>query len=336
MVLRAAQDRQYAPPMRMPVSRSCRVAGVAIVTMAAVALPAGSALGATAPAWKAGACFARAEIQNDFVDLTSAVPCEQPHTVQSVGGAALPAALAQYSLAQLRDTANVSVRTALGVLADEACSGKAIASGIWPKQGAAIARVLTGLAATAAGGVLPGLGDGMNFGWVLPDAAAFDGGDRSMVCVVYKADPKSDGSVAAVRGLTGDLQLLGSSDTVASLRHCTKYQAAAKRNLTVSCAKPHRDEVIAFFAGSLPVDVAKMTEAQWAPYDAQCRAITDVLVGAKRSDLTVVANPDAEAKAKTQIYVPCFVSRVAPAKGSQPNLPPGSVVGLGTRHLAKG
>ncbi len=308
-------------------------ASTAVLAVAIVLMPVVSASAAPAPDWQAGTCFTVAEIQNDLVVLSSAVSCAKPHTVQTIGGAPLSAMFTDSTLTQLRDQSNTDLRAALTEFGDLTCSGKATASGIWPKQGAAISSALTGLAATAGGGVLPGYNKGMNFGWVFPDAAAFNAGDRSLVCVIYAADAKLGASVAAVNGMQGDLQQLGTNAPLPTMRDCSKLDATGKKNITISCAKPHVDELIAHYVAKLPADVARMTDAQWVPYDAQCKALMDVLVGAKRSDLSVVANPPTEAKANIAIYVPCFVSRAKLANGKRPNLPAGTVVGLGTKGI---
>lgn len=308
-------------------------ASIAVLALSIALVPANAVLAAPSPVWKAGSCFAAAEIQNDLVVLKSVVSCDKPHTVQSIGGGALPTTFAGFSLAQLRDQKDTSLRAALAALGEQICAGKATASGIWPKQGAAVAKVLTGLAATAGGGVLPGLNQGLNFGWVFPDDAAFNAGDRSMVCVIYSPDPKSDGSIAAVNSMRGNLQLLGSNATLPTMRDCSKKESSGTNTIAVPCSQVHLDELIAHFVAKLPADVASMTDAQWVPYDAQCQAIMNALVGAKRTDLSVVANPAAGAKANTSIYVPCFVSRPKAADGTQPNLPGGTVIGLGKKPL---
>ena len=253
--------------------------------------------------------------------------------MQVVGGAALPASFAGFSLTQLRDQSNTSLRKALGDFGDQACNGRLTAPGIWPVQGAAIASALTGSAATTAGGVLPGYNKGMNFGWVFPDAAAFDAGDRSMVCVVYVAQPKSDGSVAVPNGMRGNLQDLGTKAVLPAMRDCSIYVAKTQKNVAVPCDKPHVDELVVHYAGRLPVDLDKMTDAQWVPFDAQCRALAEVLIGAKRKDLRIYADPAVGAKANASIYLPCFVSLPKAADGTHRKLPGGTVVGLGTQPL---
>jgi hypothetical protein len=305
----------------------------AMLALAFALLPTVSAAAAPVPIWKAGTCFTGAEIQGDLVVLSSAVSCDKPHTVQTIGGAPLSAMFADFTLTQLRDQTNKSLRAALAEFGDMTCSGKATAAGIWPRQGAAISSALTGLAATTGGGVLPGYNKGMNFGWVFPDTAAFNAGDRSMVCVIYAADAKLGPSVATQNGMQGDLRQLGTNATLPAMRDCSKLDATGKKNVTIPCSKPHVDELIAHYVAKLPADVASMTDAQWVPYDAQCQALMDVLVGAKRRDLSVVANPPTEAKADTVIYVPCFVSRAKLADGKRPNLPAGTVIGLGTKAL---
>lgn len=318
--------------MRMN-SPSRWAASIAVLVLAVAVIPTGSVLAAPSTAWKVGSCFATAEVENDLVDLSSDVPCANPHAVQVIGGTTLAPIFAQYSLAQLRDQKDTGLRAALAEFGHQICSGKVTAPGVWPKQGQAIAKVLTGLAATTGGGVLPGLKQNLNFGWVFPDAAAFNAGDRSMICVIYSPDPEKGAGVAAAKGLRGNAQLLGTTSTLPTMRSCSKLDASGKNNIDVPCSKPHIDELIAHFVGKLPVDVPNMTDAQWAPYDAQCKAIMDVLVGAKRTDLKVVANPPETAKANTLIYMPCFVSHLASADGKRPNLPGGTLVGLGNKPL---
>ncbi|MDO8732571.1 MAG: septum formation family protein [Actinomycetota bacterium] len=306
---------------------------IAVLALAVAVIPAGAALAAASPGWNVGSCFTTAEVQNDLVDLNSAVSCAKPHTVQVIGGAALSPVFAEYSLTQLRDQKDTGLRAALAEFGQKICSGTVTAAGIWPKQGAALAKVLTGFAATAAGGVLPGLKEHQNFGWVFPDTAAFNAGDRSMICVIYSPDQKKGAGVAAAKGLQGNAQLLGTTSTLPTMRSCSKLDGSGKNNIDISCSKPHVDELIAHFVGKLPADVSAMTDAQWVPYDAQCQAIMDVLVGAKRTDLRVRADPDGKAKANTLIYVPCFASRSKSADGKHPNLPGGTLVGLGNKPL---
>ncbi len=306
---------------------------LAVLALCIALIPAVSAVAATSPGWQVGSCYSSAEVQNDFVDLNSAVPCSQPHTVQVIGGARLAPVFAQYSLAQLRDQKDTGLRAALAEFGNQICSGKMTAAGVWPRQGPAIAQALTGMAATTGGGVLPGYGKAMNFGWVFPDGVSFDAGDRSMVCVVYVADSKSDGTVSAVNAMRGNLQDLGTKATLPDMRDCSVYDYKLKETVAISCAKPHLDELVVHYVAKLPVDLDKMTSERWVSFDAQCKALTDVLVGAKRKDLRVYADPGAGSKANTQIYIPCFVSLPTAANGSRPKLPGGTVVGLGTKPL---
>ncbi|MDO9486600.1 MAG: septum formation family protein [Actinomycetota bacterium] len=309
------------------------LSSVASIAVALACVPAASSFAAPAPGVKLAACYATADVENDMVLLSSEVACEAPHAVQVIGGAALPATFSGFSLAQLLDQKNTNVRAALTELSEQICSGTVTAPVIWPKQGAAMASALTGLAATTGGGVLPGLKQSLNFGWAFPDEAAFNAGDRSMLCLINSSDPKTGKYVASMKGLQGNVQLIGTGSTLATMRACSVYKSATKSYAASSCAKPHADELIAHFVGVLPADVAKMTAAQWAPFDAQCQAIMDVLVGAKRTDLKVVANPATALKGGVEIYVPCFVSRVTSADGTRPNLPAGTVVGLGKKPL---
>ena len=256
-----------------PASRAARAA---VIAVALTLVPMGASRAATTPAWAPGACFTAAEIQNDLLVLSSAVPCDQPHTVQTVGGGPLPATFAGFSLTQLKDQSNTTLRKALADLGDQICSGKV---------------------------------------------------------TVFSADSKSGGTTATVDAMHGNLQDLGTNATRASMRECSVYNAKTKLNATVSCAKPHDGELIAHYVARLPADFGSMTDAQWVPFDAQCKALMDALVGAKRSDLKAIANPSAKAKANTTIYIPCYVSHARSAHGTQPKLPGGTVIGLGTKQL---
>ncbi len=278
--------------------------------------------------WRVGECFATADVSNDLVDLDSAIACAKPHAVQVIGGAALPPGLAARTYAQLRDRDDARLRAQLAAFSEETCSGQRTAAGIWPKQGAAIARVLTGLAATTGGGVLPALPESFNYGWAFPDEQSFAAGNRSMLCVIYPL-PAADERAT----LTGNAQWLGSRRTLATMRVCAAFDAATESHAQVSCAEPHQDEQVAYFAGRLPVAYADMTDAQWHPFDMQCDAIVDALVGADRTDLRAYGDALPTSAANALVYIPCYVSRTRLADGTKPNLPPGTVVGLGTRPL---
>ena len=308
-------------------------AGIAALALTVAVLPVGSATAAPSTGWKVGDCFAKANVDKDLVELPSKVDCAKPHAVQVVGGAALPSRFAKYSLAQMLDQKDIKLRAELVKFSEQICSGTKTASGIWPKQGAAVAKALTGLAATTGGGILPGLKESLNFGWVFPDAGAFNAGDRSMICVIYPLDPNTGKYVANAKGLKGDFRLLSTSRTLPTMRACFGFDANGENYAAVSCALPHGDELIANFVGKLPAAVADMTDEQWEPFDRQCYAILDALVGSKRSDLQVVANPGPETAVNALVYIPCFVGQVTAADGTRPNLPGGTVVGLGKKPL---
>lgn len=305
-----------------------------VIALAIAVVPVGSANAAPGDGWNIGDCFAKADVDNDIIELGSAVACAKPHAVQILGGASLPSSLTRYTYKQLRDQGNTSIRASLTKFSEQTCSGERIAGGIWPAQGAAVAKALTGLARNAAGGVLPGLsGAGIANGWVFPDAAAFRAGDRSMICVMYKQKPPVDAPASASTVLTGDAQLLGTSRTLPKLRACFAYDPSDKTSSDVSCARAHTDELIAHFLAKLPVAVADMTDAQWAVLDKQCDAIVDALVGANRSDLRSAVNAEPGTKPKTPTFIPCYVSRPTSSDGTVPNLPAGTVVGLGKKAL---
>ncbi|MDP2014289.1 MAG: hypothetical protein Q8L05_08700 [Actinomycetota bacterium] len=50
-------------------------------------------------------------------------------------------------------------------------------------------------------------------------------------------------------------------------------------------------------------------------------------------DAQLGANPPTQARANTLIHVPGFVSRAELPNGKHPNLPAGTVVGLGTKAI---
>ena len=300
----------------------------AVLALTVAVLPVGSATAAPGSGWKVGECFAKADVDKDLVDLASAIACARPHAVQVLGGAALPQEFAEYSYAQLRDQKDTKLRARLLKFSEQICSGTQIAPGIWPKQGAAVAKALSGLAATTGGGILPAVPEGINFGWVFPDAKSFAAGDKSMLCVLYPLPV--EGKTAT---LTGNAQLLGSSQALPKMRVCYTYDQATDQYALGSCALAHKDELLAYFAGRLPVAYDDMTDEQWAPLDKQCDAIVDALVGADRKDLRGYVDAAQTAAAGSLIYIQCYASKPKAADGTTPNLPGGTVVGLGKKPL---
>ncbi|MDQ5974148.1 MAG: Septum formation [Actinomycetota bacterium] len=289
---------------------------------------------AAAPAaWKPGDCFARASVFDDVVELGSKVNCARPHRVQIIGGAALPASLAALPLAELKDDANTAVLDQLVAFSHEVCSPAKTAPNIWPGKGAAVAAALRPAASVTGGGVLPGLRGTTNFGWLFPDAKSFEAGDRSLICVLYAPKGQVGSPQESMGTMRGDARLLATSRPLPTMRTCVLYDAEGFGQPS-SCAKPHGDELMAFFAARLPANYADMTDAQWAPYDDQCRGVVEALVGAARPDLRAYVDASARPDAGTLVYLSCYVQRQKAADGSYPLLPGGTVVGLGKKPLS--
>jgi hypothetical protein len=204
---------------------------------------------------------------------------------------------------------------------------------MWPGKGAAVAAALTAPASETGGGVLPGLRGVPNFGWVFPDAASFEAGDRSLICVLYQPKGQTTTSLGTMGLLRGDARLLAGTRTLPTMRWCWSYTADGFLK-NVSCAKPHNDELMASFATRMPADYADMTDAQWAPLDAQCKGIVEALVGAARPDLRAYVDAPSQPAEGTLVYLQCAVQRQKAADGSYPLLPGGTVVGLGKKPLS--
>lgn len=317
----------------MPMRSLARwAAGTAVLALTVGFLPLTPSVAAPA-GWKPGDCFAKANVFDDVVELSSKVDCSRPHQVQVMGGAALPAGLAALPLADLHDDSNTAVLDALVAFSHRACSPAKIAPNMWPGKGAAVAKALRPAASVTGGGVLPGLRAGTNFGWVFPDAKSFAAGDRSLICVLYSPKGAIGTPQETMGTLRGDARLLATSRPLPTMRACLLYDAEGLGQPS-SCAKPHSDEVMAFFAARLPADYADMTDAQWAPLDDQCRGVVDALVGAARTDLRAYVDAPARPDAGTLVYLSCYVQRAKALDGSYPLLPAGTVVGLGKKPLS--
>jgi hypothetical protein len=300
------------------------LSGGVVVQQASAATPTES--------WAVGQCFETADVGKDLLDTRTAVPCAQRHAVQVVGGVALPASLADYSYAQLTDQSNKQLRAQLLEISDDACSGRSTAAAIWPRGGRAIADALIGSAASTSGGILPPM-PGIASGFVFPDQATFDAGDRSLVCIIYMPIEKPGAANPATGTLTGNVRDLSTSRTLPQLRTCYRVSADNTKFPEVSCAKPHSEELLAFLAARLPANYDKMTAAQWRPLDRECTQVSAALVGAKRSDLRAYVNAPAETKAGRPVYLTCYVQVAGASDNPTLMLPAGTVVGKGTRPL---
>lgn len=305
--------------------------GPAALLLGAVVVPPASAATPT-ESWAVGQCFETADVGKDLLDTRTPVPCARPHAVQVVGGVALPASLTAYSYAQLTDQSNEQLRAQLLAISDDACSGRRTAAAIWPRGGRAIANALIGPAASRSGGILPPM-PGIASGWVFPDQATFDAGDRSLVCIIYKPIDAPGASNPATGTLTGNVRNLSTSRTLPQLRTCYRVSADGTKFPEVSCAKAHSDELLAFLAARLPANYAAMTARQWRPYDRECTRVSDALIGARRSDLRAYADAPTDTKAHQPVYLTCSVQIAGSTDDPTLMLPAGTVVGLGKKPL---
>jgi hypothetical protein len=302
---------------------------MACTTILLGALVAPPAAQAAEPRWKVGDCYSRADVAKDMVDLASKVDCAKSHVVQVIGGAVLPAAFSSLTYAELVDQKATERRKALTAFAEKTCLPAKTAPGIWPKQGAQIAKALRPPASTTGGGVLPGqsLGE-LTSGWAFPAKSQFDAGDKSLMCVILAAGT----STGPMLSFSGDVRQLGNRNAPLAIRSCANVDSSSNL-VDVPCSQPHDQEGLAGFVVRLPAKPADMTDAQWAPLDAQCKRIIEALVGAKRSDLMPYADAPANATPGALVYGYCSVQRTPGADGKAVKLPAGTVVGLGKGRL---
>ncbi|MFA5885457.1 MAG: hypothetical protein WDA60_16520 [Acidimicrobiia bacterium] len=261
------------------------VAMIAMTTAASAgASPARRPLAAAAQ-WKVGDCFTDANVDVDEVTLSSAVPCTKDHTVQIVGGAELPAALASAPLTTLTDTKS-AVRPQLAAFAKQTCSASAVVENLYPKQAKALAALFEKNGVTD-DWMVPAAG---RMGWVLPEAASFDAGAKALLCVF-----EPDADIGSGR-TAGDIRKISTRDPLATLRLCFDFNAENTGQDFQPCDKVHDGERLIFFPMSVsgkPADVTAWQDADWAPYDAVCAEFAAVLVGAKRADFKVRADTNA-------------------------------------------
>lgn len=255
-----------------------------------------------------------------FYDPDSKVACTGPHRGQILSVGTLPDSVvkkANGDLARLRGMFIVPGSH----FGHRVCDARSAAPGIWPKKGKAVAAALGKNSA----GFMPTTketADGASRTWMLPDEDQWAAGVRTVVCM-QSFPPVS---------WTGDLRQLETSAPLLEFRDCRD------RDLRyTSCAGPHDAETLFAWAvtGFPAGDVANLTDAQWAPYDQRCQAAASVLIGAKRNDLSIRAEPDSRGSAangrerKDIVWLLCTVRRSV-----EKDLPAGTVVGLGNRSLA--
>lgn len=287
---------------------------VAVFQTAAVAKPA-------AGSWKAGDCFANANVDADEVTLTSKVPCTKQHEVQVLEGAALPASLAKADLSTLTDDSS-SEHTALREFAAKTCSPGSTAAAVYPK----VAHKLESLLREhdVPGWVPPAPG---NMGWVLPESASFAAGHKDLLCIFHAAKD-------AVNTTPGDVRKLATSAALGGFRICFDFNADNTGTQAASCSDVHDVESLFWIEQPVaghPDSVADWTEADYSTYDSACQDFGQTLVGAARKDLKIRADiGNTAVLARGTRLFDCTVYPTA----DNLRLPAGSVVGRGKAKIA--
>ena len=133
-------------------------------------------------------------------------------------------------------------------------------------------------------------------GWVLPDQDAFNAGVTDVICV-FALDP------AALAGGVGDVRELETSQVLPKFRICVSI-AADRTRTTVPCDVVHDRETLAFVTMAvegLPKDLSTWTDTHWAPFDAACAALGEVLMGGAHPEVKVAADTDFDIPAETGV-----------------------------------
>lgn len=292
----------YLSPM-IKVALACSALALTLLTVP-------PAQAATAP--KAGDCYAKADVDKDFLDTRSKVDCSQPHAVQVTYVGKLPGFLRNRAKVAVGGPKSAFyaryVKAGYGI-----CTGGKTASGIWPSKGKAVAAALgkNNL------GFVPSSNPPLGYGWVLPDQAAWDRGVRVLVCIAHQK-PKP---------WTGNLQALETSNPLPDFRLCVDREGQFQ-----SCGAPHSTEDLFYWEVTGFPKGEDISADQRAPYDARCQAAADVLIGAKRADLrakaSLIGRDNNTFIGKEVAGLSCYVERTDGA-----DLPAGTVVGLGNRPL---
>jgi hypothetical protein len=303
-----------------PLVALVTVAG-ALATLAVVAT--GTAAGAkpTAHAWRVGDCYAEANVDFDEVTLTSKVPCTESHEVQILEGAALPANLAKAGIATLTDgTSNEHAE--LRDFAGQTCRPADLVGSVYPKAARKLAAQMR--TSDVRGWVPPAPG---NMGWVLPEAASFDAGNKDLLCIFHVARD-------AVNTTPGDVRKLATRAALGGFRICFDFNADNAGTGAASCANVHDVESLIWVelpAAGHPDKVADWTDEDYSTFDTTCGRLGEALVGASRPDLKLRAftgeTPISERGTRL------FDCTAYPTVDTQ-RLPAGSIVGVGKAKIA--
>jgi hypothetical protein len=312
--------------MRSDVQRAGRFISMTFVLAALAATfggaasdPAGAAKSETG-SWKAGDCFAQADVDADEVTLASKVPCSKPHEVQVLTGAALPASLAKAGIDTLTDHAS-SEHAQLVDFAERTCAPGSEAHAVYPKAAKKLDALLTEHDVAAWVPPAPG-----TMGWVLPDASSFTAGRTDLLCIFHSVDDPSNTTPGDVRALATDAALGG-------FRICFDFNAENTGTEAASCADVHDVESLFWIEQPVaghPDAITDWTDADYSTFDAACRDFGRALVGASRRDLKIRADAaDTPASNHGTRLFDC----TAYPRADDLRLPAGSVVGAGTGKI---
>lgn len=286
-----------------------------------VLLVAGAAIGVAptaqaAPAAHPWDCLTRADVVGDAVDYASTVDCAQPHQAQVLAVRKLPASIARLPYAELGKVGSPAY-TRWTTAGHRLCAGAPIANAIWGAKGPALMKAL-GSRAVA---IIPDFSQGRaSIGWVLPDAASWQAGDRSLYCMLH----------IGKESWRGDIRDIATNRSVPDLRTCLNAAGSA-----TPCSQPHDAETLfTWYTKGFPdKGPAALSDAEWVSWDRSCQAAAETLIGASRTDMGGRANTRADRNQawgphKKVMVMVCEVRRVEEA-----NLPAGTVVGLGNAPL---
>jgi hypothetical protein len=290
-------------------------------TCAVAAFATAAAAKPAAGSWKAGDCFADANVDADEVTLPSKVPCTKQHEVQVLVGAALPASLAKAGLSTLTDDTS-SEHAALREFAAKTCSPGATVAAVYPKAAHTLQSLMHGH--DVPGWVPPAPG---NMGWVLPERASFAAGHKDLLCVFHVAKD-------AVNTTPGDVRKLATGAALGGFRICFDFNADNTGTQAANCGDVHDVESLLWIEQPVaghPDSVTDWTDADYGTFDAACQDFGQALVGADRKDLKIRA--DVGDTAASERGTRLFDCTVYPTADTQ-KLPAGSVVGRGTAKIA--
>jgi hypothetical protein len=271
--------------------------------------------------WKAGDCFSQASVDADEVTLTSKVPCTKAHEVQILHGVALPADLAQAGLATLTNPTS-DEHAQLVDFAHDTCTPSRDVGAVYPKVAKKLQRLIAEHDIPGWAPPAPG-----NTGWVLPEPASFEAGNKDLLCIFHAAqDP--------VNKTPGDVRKLATPAALGGFRICFDFNAENTATEAASCAKVHDVESLLWVelpATGHPDSVIDWTDSDYSSFDSTCEDLGRALVGATRRDLKIRADTgDTPISEHGTRLFDCTAYPTADTR----RLPAGSIVGSGNARIA--